>query len=145
MKRIILIGVGAIAMWACSTPAPKTETKPAEEKQENVAQVREVSELAGLMLQMHDQFKVARGYVERGEEIPDSLKWSFEAMKTAQPTKDMSLDAGFEGMATAFLVQLDTTLANPSVATYNDALNSCISCHQNYCPGPIRRIEKLKL
>ncbi len=147
MKKISFIAIGIAFLMACgsATQEPSVKEEPAKKSTKNVAKVREISELAGIMLTMHDQFKEIRGYVERGEAIPDSLQWSFEAMKTAQPTKDMSLDAGFEGMATAFLVQLDTTVANPSIATYNDALNSCISCHQNYCPGPIARIKKLKL
>lgn len=28
---------------------------------------------------------------------------------------------------------------------YNQLVNSCINCHQSFCPGPIKKISKLKL
>lgn len=145
--------VGVVTALACTQQAnssqeeqsvqPKVKVKQQPVSQK--AQVREVSELAGIMLQMHDQIKEIKVYIKNGEPIPDSLIANYERMKTAQVTKDMHLDENFDGMATAFLSDLSKAMDDQGISTYNEAINSCVACHSNYCPGPISRIKKLKI
>ncbi len=136
---------------ACSSSQEKDQAQEkavvekTTDKESNKAQVREISELAGIMLTMHDQLKAIKSHVERGEALPDSLNWDFENMKTAEATKDMNIDDGFDGMASAFLGQLKIAMEDQSVESYNEAVNSCVNCHNSYCPGPIPKIKKLKI
>lgn len=152
MRKVLWIVATVTAVAVACSSSPEGEEKQEEtevvtqtKEKKDKAQVREISELAGIMLTMHDQLKAIRGHVERGEAIPDSLNWDFENMKTAEATKDMNIDEGFDGMATAFLAQLKVAMEDQSVESYNEAVTSCVNCHNSYCPGPIARIKKLKI
>lgn len=149
-KALSILSIGLL-VWACSSNTEeqvqaKAETATESNPGASVAHVRKTSELTGLMLQMHDQLKAAKSYVEAGQPIPDSLKWDFEAIKTAQSTKPMGEKKNtFDGMATAFLTHLDKTINNPDIETYNQTVDACVTCHQSFCTGPIKKINKLKI
>ncbi len=61
------------------------------------------------------------------------------------PTDSTMLVPGFQGFAMAFDQHVSAFNAAPSVDTYTDVVNGCLSCHRRACPGPVARIEKRKL
>jgi hypothetical protein len=106
----------------------------------------EDSELAWLMRQMYDDSEKIRTAILNNS-LPNDFRKKFKSIHTATPT-DMSVKGEvFDHSAKAFLQTLDKFYTNKEnqVENFNLVVNACVSCHQNYCPGPIKRIKKLSI
>jgi cytochrome c556 len=105
----------------------------------------EASELALLMRQMYtdsEQIKVAI----LAKKLPDDFREKFKAIHTAVPTDAGVRDQNFAVLSNAFLKQLDKVYSGKNqVENFNKMVNNCIACHSSYCPGPIKRIQKLTI
>ena len=105
------------------------------------------SELALLMREMFDEGMRMREQILNGEK-PRVLK-KFEAIHTAQATEPEKANSdAFEVMADVYLASLKA-LKNASEEErydrYQSVVQSCMSCHQAMCPGPMVRIKKMYL
>lgn len=149
MKRLALVfaAVGTLIAISCSQSNAKeeAETVSVADKKSNKAALHKVSELAGLMRDMNEQFKEIRGFVERGEAIPDSLKIDFSTMHSAEATNPNEIGQTFNGMADAFLYELQQAYESGNPEAFNAAVKACVNCHEQHCPGPIKRIQKLTI
>ena len=136
MKGFVVVFLGFIMVLAsCS-----------EEKKEKVFEHHEVSEMASLMKQMahiNEQLKERIKNVEELGEFPAN----FEKILTASMTKNQEMDEFFKRHAELFLETQRAVYEHPERAQeyYNLSIDACIKCHEEKCPGPITRIEKLKL
>lgn len=104
------------------------------------------SELAKLMRAMASYAESIRGSVIAGN-LNDTFPAQFEKIKTAIPTDDKIKGPLFDEFAGAYIHNMKK-LHEEKVNlqdNYNAVVNTCISCHETSCPGPIRRIEKLKI
>ncbi len=97
-------------------------------------------------LEMHAQHwrqQIAEG---QPPSIPDRIA---DSMFVAKPTEGKIKDqTKFDGLAENF--QFSAMMARSAqpgdeALNFNALVNSCIKCHQAFCPGPIKRIQKLKL
>lgn len=115
--------------------APETDVNP-----------NKSSELAMLMREMADYTEQIKPAVNNGS-YAGSLPTQFRAIKTAIPTDDQIKGASFDEYADAFLIHLESLHSEKinQKENYNALVGSCISCHEASCPGPIRRIEKMKI
>jgi cytochrome c556 len=106
----------------------------------------EWSELAILMRQIHKDAKLWRAKIVNGELVTDSVA-IYSALVESKPTKPEVKGPAFEGMAANYQSQLDAFLAAEDIdlakSAYNNLVGACISCHQSYCPGPVKTIKKL--
>ena len=81
-----------------------------------------------------------------GEEIEFFIE--FKKLHTAVPTEVNLRD---DGLYTAFTesyiysVKELINTKNDKATLYNNMIQSCINCHQQICPGPVKRIRKLKI
>lgn len=129
---------------ACSSNQPETEPS-ATENEEWQAEMYEPSELVIIMRQMYDENFALKAQIEAGE-VPAEVPAKYREMLTAKSTDSDDLGEPFHSMAITYLANYETlTQADSATAVkkYNVVVESCIACHQNYCLGPIPKIEKL--
>jgi hypothetical protein len=103
--------------------------------------------LALLMRDMYIDMEEIRETVANKESIKSYLDKHRELL-TALPTDSKVKDATFQMMGNAYLKSLES-LENSSQEllgeNYMTLVNTCLGCHQQYCPGPVKRINKLIL
>lgn len=105
------------------------------------------SELSKLMRSMADDMKRLRVKVQQGKKIPHFYK-KYDRIHTAKPSVDSKKGEEYPDMATAFLKQSErvgTSEPAQLKIEYNNLIQSCIRCHEKYCPGPISMLKRLKL
>jgi hypothetical protein len=109
----------------------------------------EPSPLALLMRQMADEFDLAKVKLRNHMPLPDNFAEGFEAIKTAEPTPEKKTEVNtdtYQQMAEGFLAalqQLKTADAENINQSFNLAVTNCVNCHNQLCPGPLSRINKL--
>ena len=83
----------------------------------------------------------------------DALMETHQAMATDAPTKPEDIKPSFSGYSEAYLTQLEDLRAaiaqqasrEERLDAFNAAIGTCVACHQDHCPGPIPRIQKIKV
>lgn len=100
------------------------------------------SELALLMRSIHEDAKAMRQVIQQKENNlqPNS---EFDFILIATPTKENVQGPEFEAMARYYLQKNEIMINDPDQFTYNEMVESCVACHQSFCPGPIKTIKKL--
>lgn len=101
----------------------------------------ETSEMALSMRVMVDQLKKAKEDMHLG--FTPTL--SIEDFKHDHFTDSSFQKEGFNPMADALLMAASQFDELPSVANYEIVVNSCRSCHEYMCPGPLEMINSLDL
>lgn len=106
------------------------------------------SELALLMRQLYTDADSIKQLIEAGgTEVSVEFIESIERVHTADPTdpevKTEQFTA-FNNMMKSQAELLKSSTENQA-ENFNNFVNACISCHQVVCPGPIKRIKKLKI
>ena len=106
------------------------------------------SELALLMRNLYDEIKE---YKNSGNLTDNSKDWKrlYAHIKTATPTESKNSGPTFEAFSDDFLLKLEA-FQNEKDSTqiiniFNGMVESCVSCHQEFCPGPVTAIKKLKI
>lgn len=102
------------------------------------------SELALLMRSMDADMRTLREDLQNDQNITD-FREKYKAIHTATPTDANLRTPAFKAMSDAFLGSLDRLYADKSTRNYNLMINTCVSCHKQYCPGPVNRIKQLYL
>ncbi len=114
--------------------------------QKNTAQLfpNQGSELALLMRSMFDDFSVIQKAVSKNKIPKQDFREKFKALHSAKPTEEKMKNENYMAMSTVFLKLMDK-LYEPGeqIEDYNILVSSCVTCHQNHCPGPIPKIKKL--
>ncbi|MFM1884635.1 MAG: hypothetical protein RL168_819 [Bacteroidota bacterium] len=116
----------------------------------------QASELATTMRDMAKDMESLRVKADEGtltvEEV-EGLMQTHQSMATDAPTKPADIKPSFAGYSEAYLTQLEelrTSIEQQAsredrLAAFNAAISTCVSCHQEHCPGPISRIQKIKV
>lgn len=121
-------------------------TQQKESQEEKVFEIHEVSEMASLMKQMAHINEQLKERINNGEDLGE-FPSNFENILTASMTKNQEMDEFFKQHAELFLETQKAIYNNPENAKeyYNISIDACIKCHEEKCPGPISRINKLKI
>lgn len=106
-------------------------------------------ELAWIMREVTHRLEAYKVELEAGNEAdaPDLMK----ALEDIHGAKSIRKEAGtppFKGMTTAMTQQyeaLQKAGGGEAIEQFNALIQNCENCHQAYCPGPLKRIEKLKI
>ncbi len=69
----------------------------------------------------------------------------FKEIKTATHTNPNHNNLNYHAMADGFLGVLDEYNQKPNQVAFNNVVAACITCHQQFCEGPISRIQKMKI
>lgn len=105
------------------------------------------SELAILMRQMATLTDSMKQALLSKRPLPPKPE-QFQNMFTAQKTDSTINKSLYESLTVAYLAHVDAFYdAAPEhrVELFNAMVGACISCHENFCQGPIKRIQKLKI
>ncbi len=143
----------SLLLVACNEPAGKVgkgqaATKVQEEKcgsSKSRGVVYKGSELALAMRSMHDHLEEAGKLLKKGEQVPDSLLPDFDHILTDKPTNPDEIGPKFYTFAQGWLGVYEDFRNDRNTESYNKVMNTCINCHEQFCPGPIPKIKKLKL
>lgn len=122
---------------ACEQQADKQETK---------AVVAPAKPMAMMMRAIYDQSAEMRQWVEAGKPL-DSTHFRFLDFHQLEPTDSTVLVEVFYKHNQDFKAAFEDLVraGEADKEKYNTLLTKCVSCHEDFCPGPIKRINKLKL
>jgi len=122
-----------VATAAKSAKPEKTEFK-----------MYEMSQMAALMEQMYVDNQRLKERIISGDTIGTFPKHILN-IHTSVMTDEDDNDAFFREQAAKFIKAQQLIYADPANAKqhYNDAVSSCVQCHEGKCEGPIPRIKKL--
>lgn len=103
------------------------------------------SELVLVMRQMYEDNITLKDSIAKGI-VPKEVPAKYHEILTATATNPSELDEVYYSLAKTYLANFETLTKSDSsnaLTNYNTVVNTCIGCHQNYCMGPIPKIEKL--
>jgi cytochrome c553 len=134
--------------WVAALLGSFVACQPAAEKQEETAtapasKVEAAKPMAMMMRAIYDQSRDMRGRLEAGEAL-DSSFYRFLEFHQLEPTDSTVLVEVFYEHNEDFKAAFEALLASSNKETYNAMLTQCVNCHQDFCPGPIKRINKLR-
>lgn len=100
--------------------------------------------MAKLMREMLKFIKEEKGRIETGKE-PHPFPKHFEKIKTAKLTAGKRPAKDHEQYLASFLEKLNAYYKAKEVSerkqSLNVLINTCITCHEEECPGPIQTIK----
>lgn len=148
MKKISIAVILALILIA---QACQSSDQPAEKK-EKLEMKKSLnpngdSELALLMRGMYEEAERIKAQVKAGEEV--TLELDHAKILTAHATEPEKADSkefkDFANMYLANLEQLQKADPDNVEMVFQSLVESCMSCHQELCPGPMVRIKKLRI
>jgi len=105
------------------------------------------SELSLLMREMVNSAESLKEMVQKGD-LPKEFPEAFLKIHTAKPTDSETKKASFEGYANNYISNLHLLYSSPKEEleqNYNAVITACVSCHSEHCPGPLKKINSLKI
>ncbi len=138
----------AFFMTSCSDSRPDRVTEISEEavtKNATKGVLYKPSELALSMRRMYDNMKIVGDSIYSKKTFADSLVLGYEVILTAEATNPDEITDLYYGFARGWLLELDAFKADRTIENYHALMNACVNCHKSYCPGPIPKIQKLKI
>tara|TARA_Y100000589_G_scaffold136859_1_gene130938 strand:+ start:43260 stop:43724 length:465 start_codon:yes stop_codon:yes gene_type:complete len=151
MKRIsITLGyLLAVSLFVSCQPTNEQqtgETKEAENKKGNFTNPNEDSELTLLMRDVFNKTERIKKAIEQNQPLPDWYSNYIDDLKkihSATPTDPEIKESTFFAFVDLLNQNALDLKQYPDKEHYTQLVNSCVKCHQTYCPGPIVRIKKL--
>jgi len=141
--RIIAFLLISILFVSCNSSEEKETIKSDEEF---VFDIQEPSEMTNLMLSMYDFNENLKKEILAGK-TPEEFPKEFLKIYTAELTGNKPYNDIFKAYSKVYIDNeraiFDKSSKVPLIDRYNNAINTCISCHTTECVGPIPRIEKL--
>lgn len=146
MNRLFLLPLCFIfILGGCEKKAGTVKPEPKQEAPaEKEFMMYEMSEMATLMEQMYVDNMRLKERIINGDSI-GSFPKHFLNIHASAMTDESENDAFFKEQAAKFLKAQELIYNDPVNATkhFNDAVSSCVKCHEQKCEGPIPRIKKL--
>lgn len=103
--------------------------------------------MALLMREMHADLEGLKNAILDNEAFQD-FSTNHKNLKSAKATDPKVQTDVFYGMVEAYLSSLAELEGEEGLelkGKYNSVVNNCISCHKQFCPGPIKLIQKLQI
>jgi len=137
MRKIGLVFL-LLSIFSCKNNASK-EVVIIDSKRVNQ------SEMASLMLKMYDKNLENKQLILDGKD-PKAFPKEFLNIHTAKLTDPSDRNLQFNAFSDFYLHSFQKvfeTTKDSLVETHNNAVNSCVACHETTCIGPISKIKKL--
>ena len=150
MKNLVLLILVVFIAISCNKKVKEQTTMSLENKSSITNDeliMYTPSELAALMQSIYDVNLDWKKEILKGN-IPRSFPEKYKTIHSAKSDNENADSPFYKAMATTYLMTVENvTKANPDnvVERFNAVVNVCVSCHQEVCPGPIERIEKLRI
>lgn len=150
MNRFYIITVSFFVLLfvACNQNTPQ---ETVEEKKDSIALTPSeinpngASELAKLMRTMESQTETWKKEIEEDKAQLSSMPFVYNTLKTAQATNDEMKNENFDAFADDFVSYSNALVKAPLAErkqAFNTMVGGCMACHDQMCPGPIKRIQK---
>ncbi len=132
----LLLGLG---LMACES----VETTEKEVQPVTAGKVEEAKPMALMMRAIYEQSRSMRTELESGKNL-DSALYRFMEFHKLEPTDSTVLVEVFYEHNEKFKEAYENLLRSSDKPAYNAMLTACVNCHADFCPGPIKRINKLR-
>jgi hypothetical protein len=132
--RTLLVFILGILLLACNESNKQTEKV--------VIDPNNTSEMALLMREMFTQLDSVKLKLELRHDLSNS-QLNFALIHEQKATDESFRKEGLEGMSWAYSNAVYQFNDSPTLINYRTVINSCVSCHQSLCPGPLERIDNL--
>lgn len=147
MKQVILLLLCAtFCISSCNKKAPAKKDEAVKEVKTGAKEFKmyEMSEMAALMEQMYVDNQRLKERIANGDTI-GKFPQHFMKIHASAMTDESENDAFFKEQAAKFIAAQEKIYNDPKNAKqhFNDAVSSCVACHEGKCEGPIPRIKKL--
>ena len=144
MRILILLLIIVGLAFSC---AQETEPKSQFLHPDSIVNPNGDSELALVMRNLHFEADKVREKLANNEEADlTTLRALTIQLTTAEPTDSNVLDADYYMLSDMILKELnDIPESQDQVVEFNSMVSACVTCHRNTCPGPIDKINKLKI
>jgi hypothetical protein len=146
MKRIVIGAVIAVVvLFSCNGDDEKIPADSAAACKTNSLNPNGDSELALLMRELAaftDSVKQDLLHNRTPRPKPENLSTILTAKKTDEHI-DRSI---YDPFARSYIANVEffyDSKPEDQIENYNAMVKMCISCHENFCGGPIKRIQKL--
>ncbi|MGI9190602.1 MAG: hypothetical protein ACR2IL_00675 [Chitinophagaceae bacterium] len=149
MRQFAILGFVMAFLWvACTTETekPKASAKPNTEACASGENPNGQSPLASMMRQMVNDCDSMRSDILAGK-VVDSLRYPMPPFIGADPTEADMKTPVFYAYASGFEMAYRALMSDPKnqVANYNAVIQACASCHNNFCRGPLKKINQLPI
>lgn len=145
MKNISILVIILAFIWACGNEG-QSDSAESNENEEIV--MNKDSELALLMRDIHENAKVWRDSLVNGKMVLDSIE-IYSALTQSVPTDSSVVGPLYNGLAQNYQLALNDFLSAEDIqlakSSYNNLVSACLTCHGEFCPGPMKTIRKLKV
>ena len=103
------------------------------------------SELAILMREMANWTDSCKAAIESGREIPSKPEHlgDLHSAKRTDETIDASLFNSLASLYQGKVMEFEQCAEKERVEYHNAMVGACVGCHQNFCQGPLVRINKM--
>lgn len=148
MKKFLLLPMaGALLLSGCEKRAEAVKEEPvkqADTPAKKEFKMYEMSEMAALMEQMYVDNMRLKERIAKGDTI-GRFPQHFLKIHASVMTDESDKDAFFKQQAAKFIKAQELIYKDSLNAKkhFNDAVSSCVKCHEQKCEGPIPRIKKL--
>jgi hypothetical protein len=145
MKRILVVAVVAVVvLFSCNGDDEKKAADSVAACKPGLNPNGD-SELALLMRELAAfTDSVKQDILNNREPRPQPVNLS--TILTAKKTDEQIDKSVYDPLARAYIANVEffyTSKPEDRVENYNIMVSTCISCHENFCGGPIKRIQKL--
>lgn len=122
-------------------PKKEEQNDNSSDLEGKLIEMEPASELALEMKAIEKELQLLKASVDKGQEID----WKFlpENFIDATATDPNVKNGDFVSYTNAFHQRGLDFEQNPDKEHYEMVINACISCHEQFCTGPIKRIRKL--
>ena len=104
------------------------------------------SELALVMRDIHYEANEVGRAIEIGREVDlTKLKDLSARLSTSVPTDSNVLDNAYYSFTSTLEGHVERMDTEDAVIEFNSVVETCVACHKNTCPGPIEKIQRLKI
>ena len=147
MDHAPLLVIASVVVWMTSCGQGQPEPDTAEPKKTVPLKEHVVSPLAQLMRDMTAFADSTRSRLMRGEELLP-YPAHFKDMITLESTPGMVDHRTYDPFAFSYLHQLDSlykVVPAQRDQAFDELVQYCSACHGQVCPGPLVRINKLRM
>lgn len=112
--------------------------------EDNNSEINTFSEMSRLMNTIYNENKKLKQRINKGDTL-GKFPTYFLKINTASLTRNSDRDSFFGKQAKTFIEAQQAIYEKPLSAkeNFNNAITTCIQCHQVKCLGPIPKIKKL--
>ena len=103
------------------------------------------SELTTLMKSIYQKTIQLKEAIQQKKSLPSISFKKYKKIYTATATDPEVKTNLFEEYTNTYLESLQKLYSQPTQENYQLVITECVKCHQEYCPGPLKKINKLYL